>query len=392
MSRTREATLVIVASDGTVRGAIGPLEVPQPWWQETGPVVDLLPGSVVLRLLEATPDPVEHLGGSITYLVEHDGAIPPPLELRPWTGRLSSHSLRQPWAEVGGPAADLDWVASVVDIDPGRRPRQHRTWNLSAVWSIPILGREPNGAGEVWLKCVPSFFAHEAGVLTVMADQQVPDLVAHDQHRLLLAPMPGEDGFVISQDEELAMIDALVDIQLASADRVGRLMAVGVPDSRTPCLVAELSELVARLAPDDPLLGPFIESLPDRLAEVDEHRLPTVLVHGDPHGGNCRRGVDPPLWFDWGDAYIGNPLMDVAALHRMSEPTVEHWLNRWADAAPQADVATVWHLLEPVALLRMARVYQVFLDNIEPAERLYHRYDVGHNLELARSWLVENDE
>ena len=394
--RVRRATLVVVSSGnrGTmrgeiVRGAVGPVELPEPWWQETLPITKVLPGCHVLRLLDGEHDETGDMGGQVTYLVAHDGPIPEPLELRPWPGRLDDHPKRLPWARVGGPTADLEWLASTVTVDPKRTPLQHRTWNLSAIWSIPVVAdRRSRGHDQVWLKCVPPFFAHERAVLEVLADQPIPQLIAADGHRLLLEPMPGVDGYGPDAVEELAMVDALVDLQLCSAERLEQLLAGGVPDLRSEALVAELSNLVGRLAPDDPLLTSFVESLPDRLALVDRLRLPNVLNHGDPHGGNCRRGTDPVLWFDWGDSFIGNPLLDVAAHHRLSDGAVTHWLKRWAIHVGADELLDVWPVLKPVSMLNMARVYQRFCDNIEPSELPYHRSDVESALDDVRRWLT----
>ncbi len=328
------------------------------------------------------------MGGRVTYLVEFDGPISSPWRFREHDGApvLTDHPLRQPWAKVGGPAADLDWVRSIVAVDETRSARQGRTWNLSAIWSIPTLidGAE----SQVWLKCVPDFFSHEAAVLRIMADTSIPRLVTHDGHRILLEPMAGYDGYDPSEDEERAMIDALVDLQLASVSRVDELLAAGVPDFRTPAMIAELRALVERLAQGDSVLQPFVDGLEQRLALVDAQGLPAVLAHGDPHGGNCRLGVDPPIWFDWGDSLIGNPLLDVAALHRFGEPAVDHWLNRWAEAVPGSRPHEVWELLKPVGQLRMAWVYQRFCDNIEPSEQVYHQDDVEDSLNTARMSLA----
>jgi hypothetical protein len=369
MDRGRIATLVVVDRGGAVRGATKPVQVALPWWQESGPIVDALAGdAVVLRLLDAAPDRDQPMGGRVTYLVECEAE----LDLEPWHGRLEPHRLRHPWAEPGGPATDLEWVASVVDITGPAR--QHRTWNLSAIWSIPTTG------GTVWLKCVPPFLAHEAALLEVLAGKAVPRLIAADGHRLLLAGLPGEDGYDASDAEQVEMITALVGLQLGAADHVETLVARGVPDLRADRLSGELSALVGRLAPESRRLARLVAELPDRLAAAAGHGLPDTVVHGDPHGGNCRRGVHPPIWFDWGDSFVGSPLLDVAALHRMRKPALERWLDLWAGIVPGSDPRSAWHELQPVAMLRMAWVYQRFLDNIEPSEHVYHRDDVARCL------------
>ena len=50
---------------------------------------------------------------------------------------------------------------------------------------------------------------------------------------------------------------------------------------------------------------------------------------------------------------------------------------------PGSDPGRAWTLLRPLAALRVALVFQTFLDNIEPSERAYHARDVGPALKLA---------
>jgi len=48
---------------------------------------------------------------------------------------------------------------------------------------------------------------------------------------------------------------------------------------------------------------------------------------------------------------------------------------RGRDAVPGCDPDRARDLLAPVAALQLAAVYQMFLDNIEPSERVYHAAD-----------------
>ena len=382
MTRSRNVALVLIDDDGNVLGVTPPIEIAMPWWQEAGPIVDALPGSTVLRLLTATPDDHAPMGGDVTYLVQ----VPHPdlvsqagLTVQPWVGTLDDHELRQPWARPGGPAADLEWVSTVVEVTGPAR--QHRTWNLSAIWSIPTVG------GDVWLKCIPTFFGHEGAALDLLSDLPIPRLIATEGHRILMAAMQGEDGHAASETEQLAMVESLVRIQAASISRVPDLLAAGVPDLRAEALHRELSSLIARVAPGNDALNRLIDEIPERMARVAQCGLPDALAHGDPHGGNCRREVTPPVWFDWGDSFVGNPLMDVAALHRMPESVVARWLDLWSEAVPGSTPHTAWEQLKPLAALRMAWVYQRFLDNIEPSEHIYHRDDVPTALRTTEQLL-----
>ncbi len=157
----RSARLVLVTPDGEVIGALPPLRVETPWWQDAEPVVRAAREHyhidvTILRLLE-TELTVPH-GGAVSYLAEMTGSVASEV----WNGTLDDHPLRMPWARPGGPAADVAWAEMVLAEHRVRRvgpPEQVRSWNLSSLWRLPVEGQ------TVWLKCVPPFFAHEGRIL-----------------------------------------------------------------------------------------------------------------------------------------------------------------------------------------------------------------------------------
>ena len=165
------------------------------------------------------------------------------------------------------------------------------------------------------------------------------------------------------------------------------LLADGVPDARGEALIQQLQAVVARRAPDNPILRQLADSAGKRLAQAQSCGLPDVLVHGDAHPGNARIGLGTPILFDWGDSRIGNPVLDLAVLNRLRGPArdalADYWLHTWKQALPGSDPGQAWHLFRPLAALRTAAVYQHFLDNIEPSERIYHEEDVRPALEIA---------
>ncbi|HEY1920564.1 MAG TPA: aminoglycoside phosphotransferase family protein [Streptosporangiaceae bacterium] len=390
MTGDRLVTLVVCDRDGNVLGRLDPFEVATPWWQDVEPIRDRFPALTVVRLLHGTPaaDAADGAaGGQVTYLAQSDS----PLPLSPATEQVSAadQPLRMPWARPGGPAADLGWAAAAAAAAGLRldgRPMQHRTWNLSCIWSLPVHG--PSGHPErLWLKCVPRFFAHEAAVLRRLSGHPVPALIAADAHRMLLAELPGRDGYQATTAEAEQIIECLVALQLQTAPLVPALLADGVPDARHDAFVRELRSVVARRAPGDPVLCRLVDEAPARLAQAQDCGLPDVLVHGDAHPGNARIGVSPPVLFDWGDAWIGNPVLDLAVLDRLPAPTAQaraaHWLRTWKQAVPGSDPERAWRLLRPLAALRFAVVYQRFLDHIEPSERIYHEQDVLPALRAA---------
>jgi Ser/Thr protein kinase RdoA (MazF antagonist) len=386
-SPVRTVTLVVVDAHGELRGQLPSFTVSTPWWQDLDPVVRTHPGLVILRLLHARPAPGQVMGGEVVYLVQADRL---PSGLASFTGAvdwLADHPLRMPWARPGGPQADLEWAADRIRITG--RPEQKRSWNLSSIWRLPT------DDGPVWLKAVPPFCAHEGAVLEqLQVTKTVPTVLARDGHRLLMAELPGVDGYEAGTAMYCRIIDVLIEMQLHLRSSLAQLRAV-VPDWGSTTLHERIETVVAARAPRRRGLRRLLDTWGQRMAALDECGLPEVLFHGDAHPGNARIGVDPPVIFDWGDSGIGHPLLDVSAVenYRGADPAetarlCAHWLGAWQDAIPGAEPGRAWRLLQPVAVARAAVVFQRFLENIEPSERVYHHLDIDPHLAAADKLLL----
>ncbi len=299
---------------------------------------------------------------------------------------MDDDPLRMPWARPGGPTSDLGWARAQLGADGA--VTQHRTWNLSAIWSLRA------GSDTAWLKCVPPFFAHEGAVLKLLAPGPVPELVAAEGHRLLLADLPGHDGYTATFEERADLIDRLVELQMSTVERTGEFLARGVPDRRWSTFVRSAERVIERRAGSSAPLGHLVSTVDDRIGAIEDCGLPDVLVHGDAHPGNARigEGASRGIWFDWGDSTIGHPLLDLAVLDRPGTPycdeLVRHWLDAWKRAVPRSDPHRAWPLVRPLAALVGAVVYQNFLDCIERSERVYHDGDVDPCLERAARLVV----
>jgi hypothetical protein len=348
----------------------------------------------VLRLLGAE-NVGDVMGGDVTYLAElhsqADGARASLETPRPDEAEAAreDHALRAPWARPGGVAATVEWADFELQ-ERGRRrtgpPTQIKSWNLSSVLRLPT------SAGEVWSKSVPPFMAHEGAILRLVGDEDpalVPRVLAYRRAgTALLEDVPGEDRFEASRDELLHMVRTLVGLQARWAGRVEPLLSAGLPDWRSPSLSRLVRALLRRpavrallTASDLVCLDALAVDLPRRLAALASCGLPETLVHGDFHPGNWRSDGDRLVLLDWGDSGVGHPMFDLFAfLPRIPDETrpgvLAAWLDAWLDERPTSDPSAASRLIEPVAALRQAVIYQRFLDEIEPRERRYHEADV----------------
>ncbi|MFI7513936.1 aminoglycoside phosphotransferase family protein [Micromonospora echinofusca] len=377
---SRSVTLVLVYAAGAPLGALPAFDVPSPWWQEVGPVVAEARRRygvevAVLRLL--TGDAPQPMGGSVTYLAQVDG--PPAALLVPATLDLSADPLRAPYAEPGGPARSLAWATAELRRlgRPAEAVTQQRTWNLSAVWRLDGPG------GTTWLKQVPAFFRHEAAVLRWLgraAPGKTSTLLADDgDGRMLIEHVPGEDRYGAPIEERLAMAAAFHPVQLRSVPDAAELVTAGVPDLRGPALPGWIRSRLAGW--DTSSVASLLAGLEARLDEVRGCGLPDTLVHGDLHPGNVRADAGRHVVIDWGDAFVGHPAFDALRLAEgladdVAAPVLAEWCARWRAEVPGCEPERAVELLRPVAALRLAAVYAMFLNGIEASERIYHATDV----------------
>ncbi|MEV4545068.1 aminoglycoside phosphotransferase family protein [Micromonospora echinaurantiaca] len=385
MSRT--VTLVLLDVAGAPLGALPPFEVSTPWWQDVAPVVEAARERYgvdvqVLRLLGG--DDTGTIGGAVTYLGQVSDR--PTTPLRPADPELAADPLRAAYAEPGGPARSLAWATAQLRRlgRPVETVTQQRTWNLSAIWRLDGAG------GTAWLKQVPVFFRHEAAVLRWLG-RTVPGrtstLLADDgDGRMLLEHVPGEDRYGAPIEERLAMAADYHPVQVRSVPDVAELVAAGVPDLRGAGLAAWIRGHLA--AHDTSSVESLLAGLELRLDEVRRCGLPETLVHGDLHPGNVRVCGDQRVVIDWGDAFVGHPAFDVLRLSEGLEASaaavvVAEWCARWRGSVPGCEPERAVELLRPVAALRLAAVYAMFLAGIEASERVYHATDVDTCLKQA---------
>lgn len=393
--RSRTVRLVLCSSAGHVLGALGPFPVEEPWWPAVGPVVA---GArerfgiriIVLRLL-ATEASGEVMGGAVTYLAELVGSPPAELALQPADPDAAGPDdpLRMRWARPGG----VEAAVARADEALGRLGRtrtgpaeQIKSWNLSS------LLRLPTGEGAAWSKSVPPFMAHEGAIVALVAATDpnlVPRLLAADPAAgtVLLDDVPGEDLFEADLPLLLEMVERLVGLQASLAGDADRLLAAGLPDWRGRAFARAAAQLVGRNDVRSELeagvldrLDRLVLELPVRFEDLAACGLPETLVHGDFHPGNWRSGAGRPVLVDWGDSGVGHPLFDMPAfLTRIAPdavgPVRAAWLEAWHAERPKADPGRAADLLAPVAALRQALIYRLFLDEIEASERVYHRDD-----------------
>jgi hypothetical protein len=394
----RRARAVLVHR-GQVLGALPPVDLVLPWWPEADDLVTAVRERdgleiTVLRLLSTAADGVS--GGDVTYLAETDRH--PLVTLEAWSGDpLVDEPLRQSWARPDGPAELLAWAdqrLAAAGLERTGPAQQMRTWNLSALWRIPT------GGGRVWLKAVPDFFAHEGAVIDWVGVPVAPRLIDFEAGRALLVDIAGPANHEVRDPAALApMVELLTDLQRRGLTRCVELIAMGVPDRRLPTVVDRAAAVVegwgSALQPAERRsLAAVVAGLPARVAAIADCGVPDTLVHGDFHAGNVAGRPGGYVILDWGDSFVGHPLLDELAFVERLPPAVQvaargWFVDAWRRAVPGSQPARAIELLEPLVSLEAAAMYARFCAAIEPDERIYHASDVVRMLRRAAALWVD---
>jgi hypothetical protein len=296
---------------------------------------------------------------------------------------------RAPWARPG-------WLNEITAWAAGELARNGRalTGPLEQVktWAISCLLRAPASGGTVYIKACPvlPLFTNEPAFTARLAElypRTVPRPLAVDPawRWMLLdefagpllkdAPRPAWD----------ATIRAFAAMQRESVGQIDALLAAGCLDRRLDRLASAVPALLAALDERDGLDPAEIAALraaEGRLvalcAELASYRVPPALLHGDLHENNIAIAATGPLIFDWSDACIAHPFLDlVTLLDPEGTPLApderarlrDLYLSYWTGYEPLERLRAVAALAEPVGLLHQTLSYEQIMAGVEPGAR-----------------------
>ncbi len=363
-------------------------EVGPPWWSEVEAVtrrLDELLGvrTVVLRLVHADEAEIGR-GGRTVYHVQAMGeprsGVLDETPYDGWDGIVAPHLLRATWAEVDGPERMAEWARSFLGPV---EPVQVKTWNLSCLLRFP-------GA---WAKATSRFASVDADIIEHVQryDETLAPAVlgkSVENRWSLLAHAPGEDCW----EPDRATVENVVSRWVAAQAQ----LAAEVDELRAPRLLpGELATETERLLSVVPLSAQLrtdvehlLDKLPSVIAELDSAGLPITLVHGDFHPGNWRSDGTTRAIVDWADTFIGHPATDIQRLldwlpEVKRAHALEVWTSAWKNHVPSTEPQRALAPTSVLVHLLYAIMYQRFLDNIEPAERIYHEDDPASELRAA---------
>lgn len=287
---------------------------------------------------------------------------------------------RMPWCRRGWLAEVRSWIETAIG--------EHRITNVAQVkqWSVSNVLRVETGGPTFYFKVSAplKLFVNEAVVSGELA-RMFPGFVARP---LAIRPETGwmllaDLGAVVDDPPLAAKLDAyrrVADLHIRSIARVDELLAAGCHDRRLDVLATQIDPLLADkqvmsnlAAGERRRLLRLAPRLRQYCGALTTYGIPPTLVHGDFHLGNVGPGVDGPILFDWSDACIAHPFIDLHGLDW--ETTADRnrlltaYLWRWEGYESSDGLERVLALARILIPLHHAVSYQVIAAGIEPSAR-----------------------
>jgi hypothetical protein len=272
---------------------------------------------------------------------------------------------RAPWAARGWFQAAEGWLRGSLDTlgDVATGPvQQVQLWELSCILRVPTVH------GDVWFKASRDspLFVNEAVLTRELAGlfpDHVPAPLAVDAVDRLLGA-----GCL---DRRLAWLSAQAEGWLPAVQETGRLAGI---DAATWLSADEVAELAAA--------GPRLAAMCGELAAF---AVPATLLHGDLHLSNVAKGPAGYLFFDWTDACVAHPFLDMITVFHEQDGALrdrlrDAYLAEWTRFEPPDRLRRAWELAEPLGALHHAVSYRSIVANLDPPIDL-------HMMQSTAYWL-----
>lgn len=288
-----------------------------------------------------------------------------------WRDRsFISYSRRSPWEMPGWlrrTTERLDSVLVRIGIKRIGCPIQRRHTSVTGLLEIPT------DRGHLWLKAVPDHFAHEARVVQWLGrrfPEASPKVLAREGEWWLAeqfqecADSPCGDPLVV-----------VAQMQVAAADHLSELSILKIPQRPLHVLSDQIAEVSRR---QNLLSNIQYTQLSKRLSqisaiceEVDRLGFPITLVHGDISPGNVLWTAKGWLIYDWTDACLGHPFVELASPlsyetdWRVIKSRQNAFCAIWQEYMPLAKVRRALARSETIGAAHQVITYIQMLDSVD---------------------------
>jgi hypothetical protein len=311
---------------------------------------------------------------------------------------------RSPWALPGW----LEHVSAWLEPELARLGRSLVGIDQRKQWSISSVLRIRTDGPDLYFKVSARLplFVEEGPVTAMLAERFtgfVPAPIAVEPERgwFLLPAFDDLIGWRAPLDVRCEVLSRFAALQRESVAQVDALLEGGCLDRRLEVLEGQIVPLLAdpaavsRLEPEEvgELRGrvPAFRDVCRRLAELGP---PPTLVHGDLHDGNVARIEGELTYFDWTDACVAHPFIDLLSLQWEKDEAqrvalLDAYLGAWNGVESPERLREAARLAAIVIPLHHAVSYRTIVGALEPSAG--PELDATHTflreaLEQMRTW------
>ncbi|HNB53591.1 MAG TPA: phosphotransferase [Anaerolineales bacterium] len=321
------------------------------------------------REFEDTPLPYEHLKAPILrYLTAlATGTVP---------------DQRPAWARVGWAEEVRAWIGAEL----ARHGYTLRGLEQLKQWGISSVLRAKTDGKDFYFKTtnpLMTLFVNEACVtqrLSALFPAYIPAPLSVDLDRdwMLLAEFDQLFQRDMPIETKAEAFRRFAELQIQTIGQEETLLAAGCLDRRIDVMLAQLDPLLADPVATHKLtsaqvaeLRTLTPTIKDLLVRLSDASIPPTLVHGDLHLGNAAIVNGQTIYFDWTDACIAHPFIDLHFLMWVKDETTREailtaYLEPWTTFAPLPRLREIFRLAYALLPLHHAVSYIHIVNNLEP--------------------------
>lgn len=335
--------------------------------------------------------PVEAVQGRWLAAIDHTALVEAHPQQHDWLGAFLTEESADPitrrhapWMQRGWYQAATAWITDqVTELGMGEVERIElmRSWAISCV--LRVLCRTGQLLYFKANLALPLFVNEPvatAGLAQLFPHYIAPPLAVEADHQwMLLAAFEGEIIYRASLPQRQQLMRSFAALQVESTQHIDRLRQIGCHYRSLDWTVSQFERIleapeVLRLT-DEELhrLRQLAPVLHQRCQQLAAHQVPLALLHGDLHPGNVAFRGEELTIFDWTDAAIGYPFLDMFVIYEEKEVDAqstlrEEYLAAWAAFEPIERLHELWSLAQPVFALHHLISYWSIVRHLEPSD------------------------
>lgn len=290
--------------------------------------------------------------------------------------------LRPPWARPGWRDEVCTWMGQEL-AQQGftlRELEQLKQWGISSVL------RAKTDRKDVYFKTTNlhmALFVNEASVTQCLSEFfpayiSAPLSVDISRDWMLLPEFDQLFQREMPIKPKAEAFRRFAELQLQTIDKLDTLLDAGCLDRRIDKMIAQVDPLLAdpaamhKLTPEQvDELRELAPKIKDLLVQLSTFEIPYTLVHGDLHLGNAALVNGQTIYFDWTDACVAHPFIDLHSLmwvkdEASRETILTAYLEPWTIFAPMDRLREIFRLAYALLPLHHAVSYQYIVNNLEP--------------------------